>query len=135
MNKAVTTAFIYGGMHYAHNMEDLLASWGQGNYELVCELATIAETVNAVADQFYAVAAAHGGMPGVFDYEVSESLGHLIGDLIVDDEVTEQLPQRAQPLIARLVIEFGQRGFAGNAAALASIEQAVYAALPNGKGA
>lgn len=98
--------FEEGGLPYDHPGEgpNLLACWGQGCLELHAEVTQYAPLVAQLADDLFALAGQD--FPGVWDYEVTESLGCAIAAWIVAHPQQTPAPDWVKAQLLALASDF-----------------------------
>ena len=79
---AIHASSLWDGMVYGRNFDDILKKWDQGCYELHCALVEIAIKDAELCDALYE--ACGKDFPGMYTYVVTEELGSVIGDSLLD---------------------------------------------------
>lgn len=99
--------------------------------EFVQALAGVAQLVDQARAATYEVINEFGGMPGIFDYEVSEEVGVLLAQkLLVDEANLSFPPMLVQSIIADRIMAFVTPAFHHNASAMAAFKCSLALSLP-----
>lgn len=100
---AVHASSLWDGFVYRHNVEDLYRYWGAGGIELHHRMAELAVMDAQLCDALYQ--ANETGFPGVYTYEVTESLGEAIAQHLTS---TGEFPTDTewQCALGELALEF-----------------------------
>ena len=80
----VTSGFLVAGLEHC-GMNNVIESWGQGFLELIIEVVSYADYITAVKEAANEI---YDDFPGLFEYEVTESVGSAIGRLIIETGAT-----------------------------------------------
>lgn len=100
---AVHASSLWDGFVYRHSVEDLYRYWGAGGIELHHRMAELAVIDAQLCEALYQ--ASETGFPGVYTYEVTESLGDAIAQHLTS---TGEFPTDAewQCALGELVMEY-----------------------------
>lgn len=101
---AAHASSVWSGMTYGNQEERAINAWDQGCYELHFYCAEVAEHLQRIENLLYK-ALGDDGFPGMFTYEVSETLG---GELIDLGFPRDELVLKTR--ISQLVIDFCRAG-------------------------
>jgi hypothetical protein len=110
------------------NERCLLAIWGQGCFELHAEITQYAPLVAQLCDELYVQLS--DSFPGMWDYEVTETLGSRIAAWIVEHDGQRPYPDWVRSQLTLLAVEFLSRADASDWPALRRSLLSVCATLP-----